>query len=103
MSIYIENENKIINKLEKKISKWMEQIEYIWTTAYQVKIIKSEDQRKFKWETVEYFMHEKTFNKYKTVKVKSVKKQKKNIKKWIIFWMTNFEKWMYFLFNKDIR
>jgi len=104
MSIYIESQLETIKKLEKNIEKWNEELKHVSTISYQIKKLKSEDQKKFKWESVIYLNHEKVYNKFKTVKVKeNTKKEVLRKKEWITTWMTNYEKWIYYLFNKDIR
>ena len=104
MSIYFESQLETIKKLEKNIEKWNEEIKYISSISYQIKKLKSEDQKKLKWESVIYLNHEKVYNKFKTVKVKeNIKKEILRKKEWITTWMTNYEKWIYYLFNKDIR
>jgi len=103
MSIYIDKQLSIIEKLENEIKKWDDKINYISSIAYQVKTLKSEDQKKLKSESVIYFNHEKTYNKFKTIKIEKKENKKPIIEKWITNWMTNYEKWIYFIFHKDIR
>jgi len=104
MSMYIASQLETIKKLEKNIERWNEEIKYISSLSYQIKKLKSEDQKKLKWEFVIYLNHEKIYNKFKTIKVKeNIKKEIIRKKEWITTWMTNYEKWIYYLFNKDIR
>ena len=79
-------------------------IKYKTTKAYKNKIIKSQQQKKNKWEKVFYLTSEKSYNKYtKEIIEEAIDIEIKTEKENIIDSMDNYEKWIYFLFNKDIR
>lgn len=96
---YIENINK---KIAYSTQKNKETLEYINTRAYKNKVLKEEQSMKNKWETVIFITNEDKYNKYtkpdNNIDIKSIIQEKK-----IQDNMNIYEKWVYFLFKKDIR
>lgn len=95
---YIENKN---NKLYQDIIKDKNDLEYMNTKAYKNKTLKEELWYKNIWENVIFITNEEKYNKYTQNEIVDFSPiiQEKQI------WdnMDIFEKWMYFLFKKDIR
>lgn len=95
---YIEKDNE---KMKQLISKNRETLEYINTKAYKNKVLKEEQSMKNKWESVIFITNEDTYNKFsksevlETNPIIETKKIQDN--------MEIYEKWIYFLFKKDIR
>ena len=90
--------------IKQGIKKAEDIIEYKNTKSYKNKIIKSQQQKKNKWEKLVYLTTEKKYNKYtKEVVEEVIESEIKNEKENIIDSMKNYEKWIYFLFEKDIR
>lgn len=79
-------------------------IQYKQSKAYKNKILKSEQSFKNKWETVVYLTTEKKYNTF-TQKVWDTQEvfEQEEEENDITSSMTIFQKWMYFLFQKDIR
>lgn len=97
--IQVEN-NEISNEINEK----NQLLEYYNTKAYKNKILKEEQWLKNKDEVVIFITNEDNYNKYTkaTDEIDQVK-QSLDVQKNIYDSMTIFEKWIYFLFKKDIR
>lgn len=83
------------------IAKKKEILEYSSTNAYKNKILKEEWSRKNKGEVVIVITNEDKYNKFskdEIVDIKPISETKK-----IQDGMTIYEKWMFFLFKRDIR
>ncbi len=96
---YIEKENEKISK-EIKINK--DSLEYLNTNAYKNKVLKEEQALKNKWEVVVFITNEAEYDVFtKTWSISDIKNdyKEKNIYDWMDIW----QKWLYFLFKKDIR
>lgn len=96
---YVKNENE---RISDKINENKESLEYLNTDAYKNKVLKEEQALKNKWETVVFITTENKYNIY------TKKEQEQSIisvyqEKPIYDWMNIREKWVYFLFKKDIR
>lgn len=79
-------------------------IEYKKSNAYKNKVLKEDQWLKNKWEIVIYLTTEDTYNKY----TNSVSKEETpivEIEKKIdeTYWMSIYQKWIYFIFKKDLR
>ena len=96
-----ENTNEIQHHYEKQ---QIDDIEYKTTNAYKNMILKKEQWLKNKWEEVVYLIEEKKYDKY-TKKIDSSNINKIEIIKTDspIDSMTIFQKWIYLIFNKDIK
>lgn len=95
----IENTN---SNMEKNIDEYKEQLEYISTKAYKNKILKEEQAMKNKGEIVIFITNEDKYNKFsKDESISALPTAP--VEKKIQDSMDIFEKWMYFLFKKDIR
>lgn len=96
----IQNNN---DKMTNKIKEYKEQLEYINTKAYKNKVLKEEQSMKNKGEVVIFITNEDKYNKFSKENVEEIPTtvNKQEIK--IQDSMSIFEKWMYFLFKKDIR
>jgi hypothetical protein len=95
----IENNN---TKMTENITYYKDQLEYINTKAYKNKVLKEEQSMKNKGEVVIFITNEDKYNRFSKDEVSEstpvVQPERK-----IQDSMDIFEKWMYFLFNKDIR
>lgn len=92
------------NEIREKNKKALSIIEYKKTKAYKNKILKEQQSLINKWEKVIYITTEKKYNKFtkeylpQTEPLNSAKEIDS-----IISYMSIYEKWLYFIFNKDIR
>ncbi|MGE4443699.1 MAG: hypothetical protein AB7E37_01740 [Candidatus Altimarinota bacterium] len=95
----IENNN---TKMTENITYYKDQLEYINTKAYKNKVLKEEQSMKNKGEVVIFITNEDKYNRFSKDEASEstpvVQPERK-----IQDSMDIFEKWMYFLFNKDIR
>lgn len=95
----IENTNlKIGESIKDKKLK----LDYINTKAYKNKVLKEEQSMKNKWEVVIFITNEDKYNKFSkdnfiTETIAPIKEKQVQDN------MEIFEKWIYFLFKKDIR
>lgn len=101
INTYIERTKTIIENERKEIVNNKIKLEYINTNAFKNKILKESQWFINKWEKIIYITNEETYSKFVT------KKEDKNIniipEKKVYDSMTIFEKWIYFIFKKDIR
>lgn len=95
----IQNNN---DKMTNNIKEYKEQLEYINTKAYKNKVLKEEQSMKNKGEVVIFITNEDKYNKFSKEEISTITPEVKQEKK-IQDSMSIFEKWMYFLFKKDIR
>lgn len=89
-------------KMKEEISNNKDIMSYIDNNAYKEKTAKEELALMNKWEKVIYITNELEFNKFSKNEVDDIQTEvivQKNIQDN----MDIFEKWMYFLFKKDIR
>ncbi len=99
---YLNKENKIISL---HVENYKDTLDYLNTESYKNKVLKEEQWMKNKWEKVIYITSESQYTRF----VKTNEKQTTNtnqeeiVEKKIYDNMTNFEKWIYFIFKKDIR
>lgn len=98
---YIQQDNL---NLREDINKNKEFLEYINTKAYKNKVLKEELSMKNKWETVIFFTNEDKYKKFATQNEEIISTKKE------IIWdqsflnsMSNYQRWIFFLFNKDVR
>lgn len=98
---YLNKENKLISR---HIEEYKETLDYLNTESYKNKVLKEEQWMKNKWEKVIYITSEWEYSKFiKTTDKKEEENEEEEIEKQVYDNMTNFEKWIYFIFKKDIR
>lgn len=104
ISEHINSITKLNNEIKENIDKAWEIIEYKKSKAYKNKILKSDKALKNKWEKVVYITTEDKYNKYvKPIQeTEIINKSKKKILD-DTYWMTIYQKWIWFLFKEDIR
>jgi len=92
-------------QIEKNIEKATQIIEYKKSKAYKNKILKQDAGLKNKWEIVVYITTEDKYNKYisKPKVVESLEEFKDKKINSETYNMTIYQKWMWFLFKKDLR
>lgn len=95
---YIEKSNE---KMKQLISENKDILEYISTKAYKNKVLKEEQSMKNKWESVIFITNEDNYNKFSKNEISDIQPIKETKK--IQDGMEIYEKWIYFLFKKDIR
>ena len=101
---HIEYISALNKEIKANIIKAKDIIEYKKSSAYKNKILKEEQWLKNKWESVIYLTSEDNYNKY----TKSIKKEeavpiKEKEDEDITYAMNIYQKWIYFLFKKDLR
>lgn len=98
---YIENLNEDIKQ---KIERADSTIQYKQSKAYRNSVLKSQQSMKNKWEVVIYLTSEKKYNKFTNAgSEQEIVEEIEYLPNDITSSMTIFQKWMYFLFKKDIR
>jgi len=104
ISWYIKQQESIIKEVSEYLVESDETLKYINTKAFKNKILKSENWMKMKGEDVIVLTSEKIYKKFswKTI-IKRPEFEEEKKKNNITSWMTNFEKWIYFILKKDIR
>jgi len=95
---YIEKGNE---KMKQLISENKDILEYISTKAYKNKVLKEEQSMKNKWESVIFITNEDNYNKFSKNEISDIQPIKETKK--IQDGMEIYEKWIYFLFKKDVR
>ncbi len=101
---HIEYIEKLNNEIRQEIQRAKKIIEYKSSKAYKNKILKQDFWYKNKGEKVVSLILEDEFNKYTKTTTKEIineKTTKNEEKDDIIYSMTIFQKWMYFLFKKE--
>ena len=93
-------ENKILLEKTKKIKE--KEIPYRRTKAFEDKLAKQTSKYKNPWEDFFLIVEEKSYEKYHKPLIEEIKQEKIKEEK-IYDTMTIYEKWIYFIFNKDIR
>lgn len=104
ISGYIKQQEIVIKEVQNYLVKSNDTLKYINTPAFKNKILKEENWKKMKWEEVVILTSEKIYNKFSwkgIINNETIVKTKTKID--MTSWMTNFQKWVYFLLNKDIR
>lgn len=90
-----------------KIEYAKEILEYKNTKAYKNKILKSQQWMKNKWEEVIFLISEKKYNSYtqdsQNIQNEWISPQSLLDEKSLLSTMTIYQKWIYLIFNKDIR
>ncbi|MDQ7008794.1 MAG: hypothetical protein Q9M94_00705 [Candidatus Gracilibacteria bacterium] len=104
ISGYIKQQEYIINDVANYLEKSNDTLKYINTPAFKNKILKGENGKKMKGEEVIILTSETIYNKFsgRNIIENTIIKENK-VKVNMTSGMTNFEKWIYFLLNKDIR
>ena len=101
---YIKQQELTIKNLKTYLKETKKTLNYINTKAFKNKVLKSENWMKMKWEEVIVLTPEKVYKKFSwknLVKNEWIQIEEKKYN--ITSWMTNFQKWIYFLFKKDVR
>lgn len=88
-------------KMKAEINNNKEILEYINTNAYKNKVLKEEQSMRNKWEVIIFIINEEKYNKFSKDEITETKDiiEKKELQDS----MEIYEKWIYFLFKKDIR
>ncbi len=98
---YLNIEN---TKISSHIDNYKRTLDYLNTESYKNKVLKEEQGMKNKWEKVVYITSESQYTKFiKTTEKQVADTEEETTKTNIYDNMTNFEKWIYFIFKKDIR
>jgi len=102
---HIEYIRQLNENIKQQIQTAQEIIEYKKSKAYKNKILKQDLGYKNKAEEVISLITEDKYNKFtkKTTSELINEVDKTNKKEDITYWMTIYEKWIYFLFKKDLR
>lgn len=75
---------------------------YINTNAYKDKVAKTSQNKKNPWEEVVYIVTKDEVDQYKKIETQvQIYSEKEAIKP--TYWMSNWQKWIYYIFNTDIR
>lgn len=95
---FIDENNK---KMKDEINNNKEILEYINTNAYKNKVLKEEQSMRNKWEVIIFIINEDKYNKFSKDEIIETKDivEKKELQDS----MEIYEKWIYFLFKRDIR
>lgn len=90
-----------------KIEYAKEILEYKNTKAYKNKILKSQQWMKNKWEEVIFLISEKKYNSYtqdsQNIQNEWISSKSLLDEKSLLSTMTIYQKWIYLIFNKDVR
>lgn len=98
---YLNIEN---TKISSHIDNYKRTLDYLNTESYKNKVLKEEQGMKNKWEKVVYITSESQYTKFiKTTEKQVADTDEEATQTNIYDNMTNFEKWIYFIFKKDIR
>lgn len=104
ISEVIQSINELNISIKNDIENTLETIEYKKSKAYKNKILKSDKWLKNKSEKVVYITTEDKYNKYiQPVKTPEIKTQ---IEEKIFddtYWMSVYQKWIWFIFKEDLR
>jgi len=104
ISLYIKGQKGVVNNIKTYLDETTWTIKYLNTKAFKNKILKSDDWMKMKWEKVIILTSEKVYKKFSWKKVIKNLDEIKDEKKYdITSTMSNFEKWIYFLLNKNVK
>lgn len=108
INTYIKSKIELNKDIKHKILMAESIIEYKKSKAYRNKVLKEQQWLKWKWEKVIYLSPEKEYNKYtksmnsNNVSKTTIEDKIKEIND-ITKTMNIYEKWIYFLFKKDLR
>ncbi|PID86318.1 hypothetical protein CSB08_00965 [Candidatus Gracilibacteria bacterium] len=103
---YIKKKIELNKEIREKIAIAEEIIEYKKSKAYRNKILKQQQGKKGKGEKVIYLSPEEEYNKYtKSLSKDEIEEKSNKIQDIndITKTMTIYQKWIYFLFEKDLR
>ncbi len=104
ISVYNRTQNEIIDEIKTYLKEANRTIEYKKSKAYKNKILKEQQWLKMKGEKVIYLTQESTYDKFKTTDAFTKQVAESTVaEKSIVTTMTNFQKWIYFLFKRDLR
>lgn len=97
---YLEQTNALISQ---EIKKNKETLEYLNTRAYKNKILKEEQSMKNKGEKVIFITNEEIYNTYTKEEIMVPTEFQETEEELFYESMSIYERWMYFLFKKDLR
>jgi cell division protein FtsL len=97
---YLEQANNILTQ---DIKKNKETLEYLNTRAYKNKILKEEQSMKNKGEKVIFITNEEIYNTYTKEELIIPSEIQETQEQLFYESMSIYERWMYFLFKKDLR
>jgi cell division protein FtsL len=97
---YLEQTNALISQ---DIKKNKETLEYLNTRAYKNKILKEEQSMKNKGEKVIFITNEEIYNTYTKEEIMVPTELQEVGEELFYESMSIYERWMYFLFKKDLR
>lgn len=103
---HLEAIERLNTDIKSKIKEAEELIEYKKSKSYKNKILKTEQLLKNEAENVVYLTNEDEYNKFTTTvskKTQEIKKDEKIEEKWETYGMSIYQKWIYFIFKKDLR
>lgn len=101
INTYIDNVKNIIENNKKEIEIDKIKLEYISTNSYKDKILKENQWLINEWEKVIFITNKDIYSNFTMKKEQNKFKMEVNKKNYDS--MSIFEKWMYFLFKKDLR
>lgn len=99
----MESREETIQEIKKDLEYANSLIDYKKSKAYKNKVLKEQQWLKMKWEEVIIFTLEDKYNKYLTkepikTELDIIEKKEDNV----LDSMTNYEKWIYLIFKKDL-
>ncbi len=104
ISSYIKEQSNVIKNIKEYLEETTITLRYVNTKAFKNKILKSDEWMKMKGEEVIILTSEKIYNKFAWKQIiQNVEMNKEKKEHNITSGMTNFEKWVYFLLNKNIK
>ena len=104
ISKHINSISLLNNQIKENIKKAEEIIQYKKSKAYKNKVLKEDKWLKNKWEIVIYITTEDKYNKYiSQLKEDNDLKQIDKNKDSETYQMTIYQKWIWYLFKKDLR
>lgn len=90
--------------IKEQITTTQELIEYKWSKAYKNKVLKEHQSMKNKWEQIVYITTEENYKKYTETAALEIKEiQLEEEVNSLVNSMSVYQKWIYFLFGRDIR
>ncbi|EKE30064.1 MAG: hypothetical protein ACD_2C00050G0009 [uncultured bacterium (gcode 4)] len=78
-------------------------LSYINTLAYKDKTAKSSQNKKNPWEEVVFIVTKDELEQYKKLDVQGQMNTDNRDVKWPTYWMSNWQKWIYYILKDDIR
>ena len=104
ISKHINSISLLNTQIKENIKIAEEIIQYKKSKAYKNKVLKEDKWLKNKWEIVVYITTEDKYNKYiSPITVDSETQKVEKIKSSETYWMTIYQKWIWYFFKKDLR